>query len=161
MRILTRLHRRKAQMWELIAKDLGGPPWQAVERIYVKIVQERPMLLYDEVQRQKTSTDGGSAQPQKTHTPIALNSVGTPGQFSAPLCGDIWRPEEDDTLMKLTNEGFNWETISDALPERSLGSCRTRYHHLSKKILDDPKAGDIARLYVKYDLSVRSLLQQC
>ncbi|KAK0628280.1 hypothetical protein B0T17DRAFT_504973 [Bombardia bombarda] len=79
--VVRRYIRRKAQMWELIAKDFGGSPWQAVERIYVKIVQERPMLLYYEVQRQKTSTDRGSAQPQKTHTPIALTSVGTPDLY--------------------------------------------------------------------------------
>ena len=62
-------------------------------------------LLYYEVQRWKTSTEGGNSRPQKTHTPIALIPMGKSGQFGGSLCGDIWRPEEDDTLMKLTNEG--------------------------------------------------------
>ncbi|KAH7114627.1 hypothetical protein EDB81DRAFT_594818, partial [Dactylonectria macrodidyma] len=61
-----------------------------------------------------------------------------------------WRPEEDVTLMELADKGSKWQAISDALPGRSVDSCRICYNHLSKKILDDPKTRDIASLYVQY-----------
>lgn len=70
--ILTYLHSSKVEMWESIAKELGLP-WHTVERIYAKIVTERPKFLYYETNRHETSTGMGSSQLQKAIVEGGLN----------------------------------------------------------------------------------------
>ena len=39
-----------------------------------------------------------------------------------------WRPEEDETLLRMRASGFAFREISRALPGRSATACQTRYY---------------------------------
>ena len=38
-----------------------------------------------------------------------------------------WTKEEDETLVKMKEDGCSWEEISDALPSRTPGAIQVRY----------------------------------
>lgn len=77
------------------------------------------MLFYHENRKQETSIDGEHTQLRKNNSPTTSRPSANPDRFGAQFCGDVWRPEEDDKQMKLVDEGFDCEMISDALPERT------------------------------------------
>jgi hypothetical protein len=57
----------------------------------------------------------------KSHTQVALISNNerprwaNPCRLAATSCGDAWRREEADKLMKLVDQGFGWEMVSKSL----------------------------------------------
>jgi hypothetical protein len=44
-----------------------------------------------------------------------------------------WKPEENETILKMKKEGCSWEEIHRALPDRTLGAIQVQYSTKLKK----------------------------
>jgi hypothetical protein len=45
----------------------------------------------------------------------------------------LWKPEENETILKMKKEGCSWEEIHDALPDRTPGAIQVQYSTKLKK----------------------------
>lgn len=68
-----------------------------------------------------------------------------PGDERIP--NDRWRLEEEAKLFELVEEGMPWTEIPNRFPGRSEKSCRLHYYRKQKRLIEDPRAQGVVRLY--------------
>jgi hypothetical protein len=74
-----------------------------------------------------TSAEGGTPYSAIAHSEVR-RATSRPKRKRVP-----WKPEENETILKMKKEGCSWEEIHRALPHQSIGTIQVRYSTKLKK----------------------------
>jgi hypothetical protein len=73
-----------------------------------------------------------SAEAATPHNTIAHSKV-QPATLQSKRKRVPWKPEENETILKMKEEGCSWEEIHAALPHRTPGVIQVQYSTKLKK----------------------------